>query len=65
MELLTLFAGFVDSLPAWLNAIIAVIVALKGITMLTPSTHDNAVLDKILKVLNFFALNILKDKNAE
>jgi len=65
MEYLAIFTGFVDGLPAWVNAITGVIVALKAVTMLTPTSNDNVIVDKVLKVLNFFALNVLKNKNAD
>jgi|TARA_R110000803_G_scaffold115775_4_gene184313 hypothetical protein len=35
------------------------------ITALTPTTVDNVIVDKIAKVLNFIAGNILKNKNAD
>ena len=57
--------SYVDQLPVWVNALTAAFVGLKGITMLTPTSADNKILDAILKVLNFLALNILKDKNAD
>lgn len=42
-----------------------VVLAAKAITTWTPTTADDAVLNKVLGVLNTLALNIGKDKNAE
>lgn len=64
-ELITTAIEFIDAAPAWVNALTAAFVGLKALTMLTPTKADNVILDKILKVLNFLALNILKDKNAD
>jgi len=35
------------------------------ITMLMPSVKDNKVYNFVMKILNFIALNILKNKNAD
>lgn len=43
----------------------ALVVIANIITMLTPSTADNAVMDKVLKALNALSLNVLKNKNAD
>lgn len=42
-----------------------VVLAAKAVTTWTPSTSDDALLNKVLGVLNTLALNIGKDKNAE
>lgn len=47
------------------NIISAVVTIATAITMITPTTADNIILDKILKVLNVFAGNILKNKNLD
>ena len=56
---------FFESLPGWLIAITTVVTACTAITALTPTPKDDAVLAKVLKVLNFLACNIGKNKNAD
>lgn len=63
--LMTLFESFKDIMPAWLLAITAVISAAKAITVLTPTKTDDRILNAVLAVLNFLALNVFKDKNAD
>lgn len=72
MELIGLISGFssnindlLEWLPAWVEGLTALVVAANGITMLTPTQTDNAILNIILRVLNFISLNILKNKNAD
>lgn len=62
MEWITEVMGW---LPIWIPALATVFLAVKPITMLTPTTVDNKILNGILTVLNFLALNVGKDKNAE
>jgi hypothetical protein len=50
---------------AWVSAITIIVTAANGITMLFPSTANNAFLGAILKILNFLAINVLKNKNAD
>ncbi len=50
---------------AWVSVITIVITAANGITMLFPSTANNAFINAVLKVLNFLAVNVLKNKNAD
>ena len=56
--------AFADA-PEWLTYIVAAIVAAKVITPLTPTKHDDKVLDTVFKFLNVVALNVGKDKNAD
>lgn len=58
------FAIF-EQVPAWVTAITAVCTAATAITALTPSTADDKLLAAVLKVLNFLAGNVLKNKNAD
>ena len=58
-------AQFFESFPAWLTAITGVVTASTAITALTPSKHDDVIINKILSVLNFLAGNVLKNKNAD
>jgi hypothetical protein len=57
--------AFFDGFPAWLAAITAVVTAATAITALTPSKSDDAIVNAILKFLNFLAGNFLKNKNAD
>ena len=54
-------ATFLD----WFTAVSGVIAACSAITALTPTKTDDAILDGVLKVLNFLSLNILKNKNDD
>lgn len=49
----------------WIVAITAVVTAATAITALTPSKSDNKIIDFVLKILNFVAGNVLKNKNAD
>ena len=50
---------------AWIMAITATVTAATAITAITPTTADDKVMNIILKVLNFFAGNVGKNKNAD
>ena len=52
-------------LGTWISVITIVITAANGVTMLFPSTADNVFLNTVLKILNFLAANVLKNKNAD
>jgi hypothetical protein len=54
-----------ESLGQWFLAISTVITACTAITALTPTNTDDKILNIILKVLNFFAGNVAKNKNAD
>lgn len=66
---------FLDTLPIVLQytaAVGSVVVAAKAVTVLTPTRVDDKiangagqVINLLLKLLNFLALNIGKDKNAD
>ena len=49
----------------WFIAILALIVAASGITALTPTKSDDKIVNAVLKVLNWIALNVFKNKNAD
>jgi len=49
----------------WVSIITIVITAANAITMAFPSTANNPFLNFVLKVLNFLAANVLKNKNAD
>ena len=42
-----------------------VVSGMKLVTMWFPSTADNKIMNGILKVMNWVALNVFKDKNKE
>ena len=54
-----------EALPGWLVAITSVVTAATAITALTPTKTDDAVVNAILRVLNIFAGNVGKNKNAD
>jgi uncharacterized membrane protein len=54
-----------EAAPAWLVAITGVVTAATAVTALTPSKADDEIINKVLKVLNFLAGNVLKNKNAD
>jgi len=60
----TLFAFF-DALPAWLNALTALVTAATAITALTPTKVDDKWAALALRVLNVVAGNVGKNKNAD
>ena len=60
----TFFALF-DALPAWLNAITALVTAATAITALTPTKVDDKYVAIALRVLNVVAGNVGKNRNAD
>lgn len=54
-----------DNAKNYLLAITATVTAATAITALTPTQVDNKILNAVLKVLNFAAGNVLKNKNAD
>ncbi|MGR3179813.1 MAG: hypothetical protein ACUZ8E_17375 [Candidatus Anammoxibacter sp.] len=54
-----------EAAPAWLIAITGLITAATAITALTPTKHDDKILNLILRVLNLLAGNVGKNKNAD
>ena len=63
--MITAMIEFINQAPDWVAAVTAFFMGLKTLTALTPSTADNAAVDKALKVLNILALNVFKDKNED
>jgi hypothetical protein len=60
-----IFLKFMSSGPEWLTAICGVLTACTAITALTPTKSDDSILNTVLKVLNFLAGNVLKNKNKD
>lgn len=50
--------GFFDAFPAWVNAVLSVVVAASALTALTPSAADDRWLGCIRRVLEVLALNV-------
>lgn len=50
---------------AWIAAITAVVTAATAITAITPTKTDDKIVSGLLKVLNFLAGNVFKNKNAD
>jgi hypothetical protein len=65
MDILTTILGFADRFPAWLVAITGLVTAANAITILTPTKSDDAVVGKVLKLLNILAGNFGKNTNAD
>lgn len=55
--LINFFTAWAAYLPQWLVAITAVVSAAAAITALTPSKADDALLAKVLAVLDWLSLN--------
>ena len=53
------------SVPEWIQAACGLVAAATAITALTPSKTDDKIVNTILKILNFVAGNVLKNKNAD
>lgn len=60
-----MFLNFMSSGPSWLTAACEVMAACTAITALTPSKSDDNALNVVLKVLNFLAGNVLKNRNED
>jgi|TARA_Y100000310_G_scaffold23426_1_gene22480 hypothetical protein len=52
-------------IPAWITALTTVVTAATAITAITPTRKDDAVIGKVLWVLNIIAGNIGKNKNLD
>jgi len=59
------FLTLIDSMPAWISAITALVTAATAVTALTPTKSDDKVIGMILKVLNLVAGNVGKNTNAD
>ena len=65
VSILTTILSWADSIPVWLTAVTGVVTAATAITSLTPTTSDDKVIGAVLKVLNFLAGNIFRNRNAD
>lgn len=50
-------SAIVAVIPDWVEALLALVVALKGVTVLTPTPKDDKWLGKAYRVLEWAALN--------
>ena len=57
--------GLFESWPAWATAITGLLTAMTFITALTPTKHDNTIVNMLLTVMNVLAGNIGQNKNAD
>jgi hypothetical protein len=62
MEFIT---SILEVFPVWLQAIMGVVTAATAITALTPSTADDRAINFALKILNFLAGNVMKNRNKD
>ena len=65
MEYIQTVIDLYGALPAWVEALTAIVTAATALTALTPTKTDNKIIDSALGVLNFLAGNVLKNKNAD
>lgn len=57
--------GAIDAIPAWIHALTALMTAATLVTALTPTRHDDAAVDLILRALNLLAGNVGANRNAD
>ena len=58
------FAAIIDNLPTYIELITQVVGVFALVATLTPNTSDNAIVDFILKLINFGGANVGSSKNA-
>ena len=59
------FAAIITNLPQYLEIITQAVGVFALIATLTPNTSDNAIVDFLLKLINFGAANVGQSKNAD
>ena len=57
-------AAFIANFPAYLEIITQAVGVFALVATLTPNTSDNAIVDFLLRLVNFGAANVGKSKNA-
>lgn len=55
--------SFFETIPAWITALLAVVVAAKGVVALTPTPADDKIVGKLYKILEMVALVVGKTKD--
>jgi len=58
------FATIIANLPSYLEIIVQAVGVFALVATLTPNTSDNAIVDFILKLINFGGANVGKSSNA-
>lgn len=58
MNAMASLVHFMDSLPAWVNAVTGVVAAASAVTALTPTPKDDKALRKAYRFLEILALNV-------
>ena len=58
------FTAIITNLPAYLEIITQAVGVFALVATLTPNTSDNAIVDFILKLINFGGANVGSSKNA-
>lgn len=58
------FATIINNLPSYLEIIVQAVGVFALIATLTPNTSDNAIVDFLLKLINFGGANVGSSKNA-
>ena len=54
-----------DQIQVWIAALTGLVTAATAITAITPTQVDNKVMNVLLKILNFAAGNVFRNKNAD
>ena len=55
----------IESWPAWVSIITALVTAAAAIAAVTPTKSDDKVVAAVLRVVNVLGLNVGKAKNAD
>ena len=58
------FAAIIANLPSYLEIVTQVVGVFALVATLTPNTSDNAIVDFLLKLINFGGANVGSSKNA-
>jgi len=58
------FATIIANLPSYLEIIVQAVGVFALVATLTPNTSDNAIVDFILKLINFGGANVGSSKNV-
>ncbi len=58
------FTALIANLPAYLEILTQAVGVFALVATLTPNTSDNAIVDFILKLINFGGANVGSSKNA-
>jgi|TARA_R100001530_G_scaffold37004_1_gene28717 hypothetical protein len=57
--------GFLSAGNPWVAAVTGIITASTAVTAITPTKSDDKAINFILKLLNLFAGNVLRNKNKD